>query len=101
MYRLTWWVRLGQFQSCLKCVTVEVTTPVSEGSAKKQSSDEDYSEDEEYDEAKSTLREWSSDQPAEASHVEGILLIEVLMREAGMSRYRAAQVAASYSPSSE
>ena len=32
------------------------------------------------------------DQLAEATHVEGILLIEVLMREAGMSRSRAAEV---------
>ena len=34
-------------------------------------------------------------------HVEGILLVEVLMREAGMSRSRAAEVAANYTPSSE
>ena len=34
--------------------------------------------------AQSILRGWSADQPAEAYHVERILLIEVLMREAGM-----------------
>lgn len=83
--------------------TVVVATPTSESTDKdssdEQSEDEDYAFT--YEEAQSILREWSADQPAEAIHVEGILLIEVLMREAGMSRYRAAEVAANYTPSSE
>ena len=84
--------------------TGEVATAISEGSMENDSSDE-QSEDEEYaftyEEAQSILREWSSDQVAEAMHVQGILLVEVLMREADMSRSRAAEVAAKYVPSSE
>ena len=76
-------------------------TPASKGSTDNASSDE-QSQDEDYDftyeEAQSILREWSAQQPAEAIHVEGILLVEVLMPEAGMSRSRAAEVAANYTP---
>ena len=75
--------------------TVVVATPISAGSTENDSSDE-HSEDEDFtstcEEALSILREWSADQLAEAKHVEGILLVEVLMREADMSRSRAAEV---------
>ena len=75
--------------------TVVLVTPISGGSTENDSSDK-HSEDEDFaftcEEAQSILREWSADQLAEAIHVEGILLVEVLMREAGMSRSRAAEV---------
>ena len=48
--------------------------------------------DDEYDftcdDAKSILREWIANQSAEVSHIQGILLVEVLMYECGMSKHR-------------
>ena len=83
---------------------VELATIVREDSAVDDSIDESL-EDESYaftsEEAQLILREWSADQLAEAFHREGILAIEILMWETGMSRSRAAEAAANYTPSSE
>ena len=86
--------------------TVEIGSLLSENISENCSSksDKDSSEDEydfTCDDAKSILREWIADQPAEVSHIQGILLVEVLMRECGMSKTQASQVATSYTSSSE
>ena len=49
--------------------------------------------------AQSIPRDWNADQRAEASHVEGIHVIEIFMRNAGMSASRAAEMAGKYTSS--
>lgn len=67
-------------------------------------SDNDIVEDD-YDftihDAQEALKEWIADQPLKASHFQGILLVEVLMRECGLTRLIASILATKYTISSE
>jgi hypothetical protein len=68
-------------------------------------SDNNIVEDDDYDftshDAQEVLKEWIADQPSEASQFQGILLVEVLMRECGLTRSVASKLATKYTISSE
>ena len=92
-------------------VVDEIAT-ISNEDAEEESTSERFSfesdnivEDDDYDftshDAQEVLKEWIADQPSEASHFQGILLVEVLMRECGLSRSVASKLATKYTISSE
>ena len=86
--------------------TVEIGSLLNEDISENCSSESDKDcSDDEYDftcdDAKSILREWIANQSAEVSHIQGILLVEVLMRECGMSKTQASKVVTRYTSSSE